>query len=317
MKGFEDLVKVINESKTIVLASHVMPDGDAIGSLGAMYYFLKEMGKEVFMIIPSRATKFDFMPGINEALEKVPLENYDLLICLDTSREDRLNISKEDISKAKKIAEIDHHRDNLVKSDIKIVDEESPANCQIVYDFLKYASHNISKNIAEYIYLGLMTDTGCFGYERTTAKTYRIAAEMVDLGIDFTRTNKIINDTHSETKMKLLAYLIDNMEVYSDGKIRLAVIDENVINKFKASENDIDSLVNYLRCIEGTIASVYIRYIKDGVYKVSMRTEEPIDASEIASKFNGGGHKRAAGFNTNDLNKTKKELIELLERLFE
>ena len=317
MKEFEDLKKVINESKTIVLAAHVMPDGDAIGSLGAMYHYLKEIGKDVYMIIPSSTTKYSFLPGIEDSLQAVPLSKYDLLICLDTSRDDRLSISKEDILKANKKAVIDHHRDNIVTADIRIVDEEAPANCQIVYDFLKYVGHNISKVIAEYIYLGLMTDTGSFNYERTTGKTYRIAADMLDKGISFTKTCKLINDTYSETKMKLIAYIIDNMEVYLGGKVRFAIVDKDIIEKYNASESDLDSLANYLRCIEGTVVSIYIRYIEGNTYKISMRTEEPIDAAQVALEFNGGGHKRASGFNTNDLNKTKKELIELLERLLD
>ena len=317
MKGFEELKKAIDESKTIVLASHIMPDGDAIGSIGAMYHFLKEIGKEVYMIIQSRYEKFSFLPGIHDALSNVPLDEFDLLICLDSSNFERLDISENDILKAKKIAFIDHHNSNNLNVDIKIINELAPANCEIIYDFLKYMNCDISKNVAEYIYLGIMTDTGSFAYERTTGKTYRIAGEMVDKGINFTKTCKLMNDTYSETKIRLVSYIIDNMEVYFDGRVRIGIIDKDIIDKYKANDEDLDSLVNYLRSVKGTEVSIFIKYIDKETYKVSMRSENQIDVSEIARKFGGGGHKRAAGFNTNDLNKTKKELISLLERSFE
>ena len=311
------LKEYIDNSNTIALAAHVRADGDAIGSVGAMYCLLKEMGKEVYMIVPNISEKYKYLPHINEVRSRVPLEEYDLLICLDSSKEDRLNILEEDIKKARHVIQIDHHRKDEFNAEFKIINEEAPANCEIIYDIVRYFKNDISKDIAEYIYLGIMTDTGSFNYERTTGKTYRIAAEMVDKGIDFTKTCKIMNDTYSETKMKLIAYIIDNMEVYCNGKVRIAVLDENICNSLDAKEDDIDGLVNYLRCIEGTIVSIYIRYIGDKTYKVSMRSDAPIDISKIAIQFDGGGHLRAAGFNTKDVDKVKKELIEILERLLE
>lgn len=314
---FKEVEKCIKEANTICLAAHKFPDGDAIGSVGAMYNALKEMGKEVYMVLPSITPKFKFLPYIDKAIDKVPLEAYDLLISLDTSTKDRMDILEEDVAKAKKMIVIDHHKNNSIEADVRIVDEESPANCELVYKLIKYMNNEISFNVANYIYLGLMTDTGSFNYERTTGDTYRIAGEMVDCGAEFTNICKVLNDTYTESKMKLIAHVIENMEVYFDGRVRISVIDENIKNKFNATNEDAENLVNYLRCIEGTIIGIYIKSIDENTYKVSMRAEEPIDASEICKIFNGGGHKRAAGFNTENLEETKKKLLEILERLLE
>lgn len=315
MENFCDVKKYIDEAKTICLSTHVMPDGDAIGSVGAMYHFLKEIGKEVYMIVPEMMSKFHIMPSISDVKQSVDLKEYDLLIALDTSNNERMAIDNEDIKKAKNIVVIDHHKMNSVDCNIKIVDDNAPANCEIVYRFLKYMNHKISKNIADYIYLGLMTDSGSFNYERTTGDTYRIAGEMVDIGADFANICKVMNDTYSEAKMKLIAHIIDNMETYFGGKVRIAVIDKNVQDKYGATKDDVDNLVNYLRCIENTIVSIYIREKEEGIFKVSMRSEEPIDAAAIALKMGGGGHKRAAGFDTNDVENVKQELLKMLERL--
>ncbi len=317
MEVFEQIKGYINKANTIVLVAHVFADGDAVGSVGAMYHMLKEIGKEVYMVLPNLPNTYDFLPGIDERIENVDVEQYDLLICLDTSNVERLNIASKDMIKAKNIVVIDHHMNNTIEADAKYVDTEAPANCEIIYDVIKYMNHNISKNIAEYIYMGIMTDTGSFNYQRTTSKTHKIAGEMIDAGADYVRTCKILNHTYSEAKMKLLSKLINNMESYFEGKVRFGTIDNDTLEEFDAKEQDAENMVNYLRGIEGTIVAVYFRALQDGEYKVSIRASEPIDASELSAEFGGGGHKRAAGFSTKDINETKIKLIKKLERLLE
>lgn len=315
MNNLEHIKRYITDSNTICLATHTHADGDAVGSVGAMYHFLKEMGKEVYMILPELEDTFNFLPHINECVERVQKDKYDLLICLDTSNLERLNINPEDIIKAKNIIVIDHHKNNTIEAQEKFVDEEAPANCEIVYDIIKYMGHHISKNIAEYIYMGIMTDTGSFNYERTSSKTHNIAGEMIDKGADYVRTCQVLNHTYSEAKMKLVAHVINNMESYLDGKIRIAITDINTITSVGASDDDASNLVNYLRDIKGTMVAIYFRALDENNYKVSIRAEEPIDSSDISLMFGGGGHKRAAGFSTDDVEGTKIKLIEILERL--
>ena len=317
MNNLECIKRYIDEAHTIALAAHVHADGDAVGSVGAMYHFLKEIGKEVYMVLPNLEDNFCFLPGIHERVENVPLEEYDLLICLDTSNIERLNIAPEDIVKAKNTIVIDHHKNNMIEADVKLVNIEAPANCEIIYDVIEYMNHAISKNIAEYIYMGLMTDTGSFNYERTSSKTHNIAGKMIDVGADYVRTCKLLNQTYSEARMKLVSQVIDSMETYFDGKLRIGMTDIDTMNKFNAKDQDVQSIVNYLRGIEGTVIAIYFRALAEGGYKVSIRADEPIDASELCLIFGGGGHKRAAGFSTDDVEGTKIKLIQILERLLE
>jgi len=315
MENLEHIKSYLDAANTICLVAHIHPDGDAIGSVGAMYHFLKEIGKEVYMILPDLQETFNFLPNIHERIEAVPFDTYDLLICLDTSNTERLSITPEDMAKAKNVIVIDHHRNNTIQADISIIDENSPATCEIMYDIIKNMGYNISKDIAEYMYMGIMTDTGSFNYERTSPKTYKIAGELIELGADYVRTCKILNHTCSEAKMRLIADVITNMESYLDGKLRIGVIEKSTIDSVDASDEDASNLVDYLRCIKNTIVAVYFRALDENNYKVSVRAEEPIDASELSIIFGGGGHKRAAGFSTDDLDGTKIKLIEILERL--
>ena len=315
MEVFEQIKRQIEEANTIVVAAHVHADGDAVGSVGAMYHFLKEIGKQVYMLLPDLQNTYNFLPGIDERIESVHLDGFDLLICLDTSNTERLNILPKDMAKAKRTIVIDHHRNNMIDANIRLVDDNAPANCEIIYDIIKYMNHSISKNIAEYIYMGIMTDTGSFNYERTSSKTHKIAGDMIDAGADYVRTCKILNHTYSEAKMKLVSNVINNMESYLDGKLRISVMRKSTIDSVGASDEEASNLVNYLKGIDGTIAAVYFRALDDVNYKVSVRTEEPIDAAEVSLMFGGGGHMRAAGFSTDDVDGTKMKLIEILERL--
>ena len=317
MEVFEQIKGYIEQANSIAVVAHMFADGDAIGSVGAMYHFLKEIGKNVYMVLPNLESTYNFLPNIQDKVENLDIDSYDLLICLDCSSQERLNIAFEDLKKAKDVLVIDHHKNNMLEAKVKFVDETSPANCEIVYDVIKYMGHNISKNIAEYIYMGIMTDTGSFNYERTSSKTHKIAGEMIDIGANYVKTCKILNHTYSETKMKLVSSLIANMESYIDGKLRIAVIDNETIDRFNAKEPDLENLVNYLRGIENTIVSVYMRALDDTNFKVSVRAEEPIDAAVLCTNFGGGGHKRAAGFVTSDVQDTKIKLIQILERLLE
>lgn len=314
---FEKAKLLIDNAQTICLVAHKKPDGDAVGCVGAMYHFLKELGKDVYMVMPDVTPRFSFLPEMDKVVSRFPeSKELDLLICLDCSEiERRSSIAKEDLERADKILVIDHHMNSSEEGDLRIIDSEAPANAEIVYKLIKHINPIISKNVATYLYVGIMTDTGSFNYERTTGDTYRVAAELVDTGVEFSKICKKINDTYSEAKMKLIAKVIANMETYKEGKIRVSVLDKEEQEELNATEEDVDGLVTYLRCIEGTIAAVYIRWTKEGEYKYSIRAEEPIDASEVAKAFNGGGHKRAAGFETTNLKDTKEKLIQMLEGL--
>ena len=314
---FKRASELVKNAKTICLATHIRPDGDAIGSIGAMYHCLKDMGKQVYMLLPEFGQRFGFMPSINDSVKEIALDSYDLLICLDSANRNRINISDEDFAKAKQVLVIDHHMETKVDANEFLIDNEAPANCEIVYCFLKYLNAPITAPVANYIYLGLLTDTGSFNYPRTTSETYKIAAEMLLCGADFANICKRMNDTYTENKMKLIGQVIQNTESYVGGKLRIASISRDYVKELNATEDDLDGMVNYVRAVEGTIVAIYMRPISDVEYKVSIRTETPVDANELAKRFNGGGHVRAAGFETTDIEKTKKEIIQIVERLLE
>lgn len=314
---FDKAGKLIKESKTIYIATHVNPDGDAIGSAFAMYFALKNMGKDVNVLMPSYGRRFDFLNYISLSKKEVEISKYDLLICVDASDLDRINISDKDYKKAKKVMLIDHHIKRSMDADVKLVNVEAPATAEIVYDFLISQKILIDKNVAECIYLGLLTDTGSFNYQRTTGKTMRIAADMMDTGIDFGLICKKMNDTIKESKIHLITLAINNMEKYMDGKVRYTQVEKSDLDRLGVELEDADGVTNYLRMIENTKVSIYVRGTLNGEYKVSMRSDGQVDVSGICIALGGGGHLRAAGFTIykGKLKETKEKLLKLVREV--
>lgn len=298
---FSKIKDLIDDSNNIYIVGHIGPDGDAIGSSFALCLALNNIGKNAKVIMPNYSESFSFLPNINTAVEKVNEEEYDLLIGVDSSTKERLAISNEDYSKAKKVVVFDHHElSEFTYGDEKYIDPSMPATCQIIYDFLTFMKIDITKEIATYIYTGIVTDTGSFNYSSTKPSTLDIAARLVETGIDFSYICRELNHTIKEEKLKLIGVAINNMEVYYNGKLRYTYIDYETISKLGLCDEDAEGMTNYLLMPEGTEVSIYVREKSDGSKKVSMRSRERVDVSKIAISFNGGGHARAAGYTMQD-----------------
>lgn len=316
MLEFGKAKKLIKKAKTIYVCGHINPDGDSIGSAFAIYLALKKIGKDAEIILPKHADIFNFLPHIDDAKKTVEADNIDLLIAVDSSDIDRLSLTKEDIKKVKNVIMIDHHKRFKVYGDVNIIDELSPATSQIVYEFLKYMRIDIDCDIATYIYSGIITDTGSFNYSTTNKRTFEIASKLLDKGINFSDICRKLNNTMKESKLKLVAKTIENMEVYFGGMVRYSYVDFTTINGLGVDEEDAEGMTNYLRNVENTEVAIYVRGRSDGTYKVSLRSSEKIDSSEIAIMFGGGGHKRAAGYTiTEDLEIAKDKLLKEIERI--
>lgn len=310
---FEDAVKLVNNAKTIYVVGHENPDGDAIGASYAICLALRKMGKEANVIMPICSDTFKFLPNIEIAVNNVDKNKYDLLIAVDSSSKTRLAISEEDFNKADNVLMIDHHIMDKVYGNICVIEPEKPATCEIMYNFITKLGVEIDKDIATYLYLGILTDTGSFNYSSTLPSTLIIASKLIETGIDFSYICQKVNHTMKEGKLKLVAKTIDNMEVYYNGKFRYAFVDYNTINSLGLDDEESEGMTNYLKTVENTEISAYVRQRSDKTYKVSLRSNGKVDVSKIAILFGGGGHKRAAGYTMNDeLNVGKDKLIDIV-----
>lgn len=316
MLEFREAKKYIKKANKIYVVGHINPDGDSIGSSFAMCLALKKMGKDANVIVPKHSEIFDFLPHMNDAKKTIEEESIDLLIAVDSSDITRLGLPQDDIKKAKNIIMIDHHKKSNVYGVVNVIEEGCPATCQLVYEFITYLKVKIDVDIATYLYSGILTDTGSFNYATTNERTLAIVSKLVGLGINFSYICKKLNDTVKESKLKLIATAINNMEVFEDGKIRYTYVDYDTISKLGVDEEDAEGMTNYLRMVEGTEVAVYVRGKSNGTNKVSLRSGDKVDVSTVAILFGGGGHKRASGYTMTDKIEVEKEkLLSELKKL--
>ncbi|WP_067140634.1 DHH family phosphoesterase [Oceanivirga salmonicida] len=307
------IVDKIKDSKNIVIAGHLMPDGDALGSAIALYYIIKKYDSNKNVKVCFNDTLPEYMKKVNPDIKiyKEVKSDIDLLISVDTANVERLAVTEDMIKRAKNKVVIDHHISNKKYFDINYVKEISSAS-EMVYEFIKKLNVDLDKDIAKYIYLGIINDTGCFRHPNVTYKTMYIASKLLETGID---SNKIYQYIFSKSKNKAEILSKSVIEGNYDDKLKFMYynIDKSEIQKNNYTRDDMEGIAEYMLNIDEVEIAVFMREEDDGSIKGSFRSKGNIDVNSIAANFNGGGHKNASGFKTNKnveyiINKTKEIL---------
>ena len=303
------LKELLNTSKEIVITTHRGPDGDAMGSSLALYNLLISLNHKVTVITPNDYASFlNWMPGNNDVVEFESNEikaieitkNAELIFMLDFNDIKRIDKYAKyvDQSNAFKIL-IDHHQDpDLEIAELIFSDPLSSSTCQLLYEILDLMNFDtyITKEIAECLYVGIMTDTGSFKYNSTTAKTHNIVANLIDCGINSSNIHDLIYDNSSADRMKLLGYCInDKLLLYPKNNAAIISLTNTELEKYNFKKGDTEGIVNYALAIKDINIAVLVVERGD-VVKLSLRSKGSIKVNIIANKyFNGGGHTNAAG----------------------
>lgn len=303
---YRECAKLLKENDNYLILTHRNPDGDTLGSGFALHRILREMGKRSFVRCPDTIhQKYSYLwNGIdNEVFD------FDKIIAVDVA--DTLLLGDEFNKKYgdRIFLCIDHHLSNREYAQYLLL-EELAATAELIYLIAKELSVPVTKGIADCIYTGLSTDTGCFMFSNTSPLTHRIGAEMMEAGADYVLINRAMFETKSFSYLRLEQMAISNMEMYFDGRCALMVLTQNMFKESGSNESECDGIAGLPRKIEGVDIGVTIRERTDGSYKVSLRTNEPVDASAICMKLGGGGHKRAAGCEFNaSLSQVKEKIL--------
>lgn len=314
MSVLEKIKESIERAHNVLILTHENPDGDAIGSSLAFMHALKKLGKEVTVLIPSINNMYSFLPGFEEIKHEIEnIEAFDLCIALDSSDSERLFICKPYFEKIEHTIVIDHHITNQNFGDVNYVNALASSTCQNLIVVLATLDIAINKDMAECIYTGILTDTGGFRYN-TQSETFEFAAMLLETGIDISKIYRIVFDTVTEKRTRLLSRALDRLEILEDGKIAFTYITTQDVNDLQSEDGDHENIVNYGRNVEGVEVSIFARE-KDGKYKISLRANEYVDVSQIASKYAGGGHLRAAGLEMSmPLEQVKQTLVEEIKK---
>jgi phosphoesterase RecJ-like protein len=301
-----DLVtEEIRAGDRFLLTTHENPDGDALGSLLATQRILEALGKDSVMFLAAKEfplpVEYRFLP-LDEVFHEPPADISDrVVIFLDCGNIDRMPLDfLKDADN--KVINIDHHHDNTRFGAINLVDVDASCTAEIVYDLAGLLGVELTPEIANALYVALVTDTGKFMYENTDGRSHRMAAGLIEAGVEVNDVYRRLYEHAPIEKLKLLAQALGNIELRDDGRLAVTYISSDDYAATGASEALTEGVIDHLRTIDGTAAAAVVRDQADGgraARKVSMRsTDGRVDVSAIARIHGGGGHRRAAGFGT-------------------
>lgn len=295
MSVLENIKEKVENAKSILIITHLNPDGDAMGSSLGLLAALKKIEKKATVYIPIPNKTFSYLPGYSEIVTEISdVNEYDLCIALDSSDLERLGTGREFFERIEDTIVIDHHITNQSFADINYLNAVASSTCENLIVVLAAMNIAINKEIAECLYTGILTDTGAFRYN-IQSETFEFVAMLMETGIETAKIYRKLFDSTTLNKTKLLGKALNRLEVLEDGKVSFTYITREDLQELNLDESDADGIVNFGRNIEGTEVSIFIKE-QEGKHKVSMRANEYVDVSIIASKFAGGGHVRAAGF---------------------
>lgn len=299
----EQLRAIFETKKTFVLTTHINPDADALGSEVALARYLRDKGKIVHVLNNSETP--DNLLFLNEVF---PITHYqvekhaqliitsDCFIVLDTNAVSRFKGLQQAFkqSKAYKII-IDHHLDHEHFADLEIIDSHVPATSELLYLILHSIDEKgITKEIADALYAGIMTDTGSFRFPQTDPETHIITADLLKRGVQPYDIFQKIYESGPINKLHLLGKALTSIGLYHDGKVAVMTLPRSIFEETKTVESDVDNLTQYVLSIGGVVIGIVVMELEQGV-KLSFRSKGDIPINELAKEFNGGGHKNAAG----------------------
>src|SRR3954452_7355554 len=307
----------IRAGDRFLLTTHENPDGDALGSLLATHRTLEALGKDSVMFLAAKEfplpVEYRFLP-LEEFSHDPPADIADrLVVFLDCGNIDRTPVDFLRNGQ-NKVLNIDHHHDNTRFGSINLVDVDASSTAEIVYDLVGLLDVQLTHEIANALYVGLVTDTGKFMYENTDARSHRMAAGLIEAGVQVNDVYRRLYEHAPMEKQKLLALALEKISLLDDGRLAITYISAQDYGATGSSEALTEGIIDHLRTIDATQVAAVVRDQADGraARKVSMRsTDGRVDVSAIARVTGGGGHRRAVGFGT-DL--SYEEIVDLLIR---
>jgi phosphoesterase RecJ-like protein len=307
MKQTTDLKAIgdaLRRHDRFLIVTHENPDGDALGSLLAATLALRQLGKDAVMYLPGRTplpSEYEFMPLADVVREPPDDAAERVLFAVDCAKEERIGDDSAR-SRASLTLNIDHHHDNTRFGDLNLIVADASSTGEVLRDVFTELGVELTPELAEPLYIALVTDTGRFQYANTTPKSLRLAAELVEAGADIHEVFQQVYESVEFAKLKLLARALDRAEVLEGGRIVVSHLLRTDFGEVGASEPYSEGIIDYLRAVEGAELAVLIREQLNedaAAYKGSLRSSiDELDVSAIARRFGGGGHRQAAGFST-------------------
>jgi phosphoesterase RecJ-like protein len=300
-----EAAEAVRGGQRFLVTTHENPDGDALGSMLAMKLALDQLGKDSSMLLVGDAPlpgEYSFMP-LEGLMRRLPDDASErILLALDCANESRIGPDPEVLQLSPLVVNVDHHHDNSRFGDVNVIDAAASSTGELLRDLFRELEIELTPQIAEALYIALVTDTGRFQYTNTTPKSLRLAAELVEAGADLHRIFQGVYESVQFAKLKLLARALERAQVYEGGRLVVSYLLRDDFQEVGAAEPYSEGIIDYLRAVEGADMAVLIREPpRSGgpLHRVSLRASlDELDVSAIARKSDGGGHRQAAGFSS-------------------
>lgn len=292
----QTIIRLFKERSSFFLVSHMLPDGDSIGSLLALGEALQGLGKEVSLFSPGQVPKkYAFLSGSGKiAVRGLVSGRESVAVVLDCSDLDRVGTFKEAILQSRDLINIDHHVTNRYFGSLNLVDPAASATGEIIYNLLAEMQVGLTETMAEALYVAISTDTGSFKFDNTTAAAHRVAAALLEYKLNPGALSQRIFDERPLSFYLLLKEALAALELYADNRIAVITLSKDMLERQGATLEEIDGLVNYTRNIEGVEIGILFYVESTTEVKVGFRSKS-IDVSVLAGRLNGGGHPKASG----------------------
>lgn len=290
MMTINDVCKILLEKDNFEIITHASPDGDTLGCGFGLCLALQQLGKNARVITEKLPKKFLFMA---ETVKEQQFE-CEYIVSTDIAADTLFGDNKEKYFGKINLC-IDHHGSNSLTAEKKYVDSTCAAACEIIYKIVVALGAEVTKPIANCLYTGIATDTGCFKFTNTSSQTHKIAAELFFAGCDYGAINKRMFETKTKGRFALEQELFKSMEYCAKGKCAIICISQDMLNRLDVTEEDTEGIEGIPRQIDGVLMGITMKEKDDGAYKISVRTNDNVNASDFCKQFGGGGHPAASG----------------------
>ena len=294
--GAEALARVLGAGRRWLLASHVNPDGDAVGALVGLGLILEEMGREAVLHNHSGIPGlYRFLPGTERVVREIgDLSGFDGIVILDSGSAQRVGPLYDRLSEFPKIINLDHHLSRHPWGDPAWVDPAYASVGSMVLELARLLPARVTPEAAQNLYVALMTDTGCFKHANTTPASLAAAAELSELGADPGELARRVYQTYPLGRLKLMARVLGSLKMAEQGRLGFLAVSRADFDETGTGPSDMDNFVDLARGVEGVEVAATLRE-EPGGYKISLRSKGLVNVAEVAAEFGGGGHKNAAG----------------------
>jgi phosphoesterase RecJ-like protein len=317
-KGKKDVIwKIIQESRVIILTTHVRPDGDGIASELALYSILSSLGKRAYIINQDKTPDmYAWLPDADKIItldeKKSPdLPSIDLTVLLDCASSDRIGGVYDVIKNSKRIISIDHHEGSDCFRGECFIDTSVSSIGELLFSLVPDIKRYMDVNLATHLYVSIMTDTGSFAYSNTTKKVFQIASQLIGYGIAPDYIFRMVYNNRSINHFRLLGKALELLKVDTSGKIAHVLLPISIYQKIGAENEDNEGILEVIRGLKNIELVIMLRQLDKDRIKGSLRSTNHIDCHHLSKMFGGGGHFKASGFVVNgDVNRNGKDIVQ-------